>query len=57
MVLVRLMPDPVVRGCGSLLGLAFYTFDRPHRRIAERNLAAAFPLRSASERREIASAP
>jgi KDO2-lipid IV(A) lauroyltransferase len=55
-VLVRLMPDPVVRGCGSLLGLAFYAFDRPHRRIAERNLAAAFPLRSASERREIASA-
>ena len=50
------MPDPVVRGCGSLLGLAFYAFDRPHRRIAERNLAAAFPLRSASERREIASA-
>jgi KDO2-lipid IV(A) lauroyltransferase len=56
MVLVRLMPDPVVRGCGSLLGLAFYTFDRPHRRIAERNLAAAFPLRSASERREIVRA-
>ena len=55
-VLVRLMPDPVVRGCGSLLGLAFYTFDRPHRRIAERNLAAAFPLRSASERREIVRA-
>lgn len=50
------MPDPVVRGCGSLLGLAFYAFDRPHRRIAERNLAAAFPLRSASERREIVRA-
>jgi KDO2-lipid IV(A) lauroyltransferase len=47
---VGVMPDSLVRGCGSVLGLAFYTFDRPHRRIAERNLAAAFPVRSAGER-------
>ena len=52
-VLVRLMPGPLVRGCGSLLGLAFYTLDRPHRCIAERNLAAAFPVRPAAERRQI----
>ena len=48
--LVRVMPDSLVRGCGSVLGLAFYTFDRAHRRIAESNLAAAFPVRSADER-------
>ena len=47
---VRVMPDALVRRCGSVLGLAFYTFDRAHRRIAERNLAAAFPVRSADER-------
>jgi len=52
-VLVRLMPGPLVRACGSLLGFAFYAIDRPHRRIAERNLAAAFPARSARERRTI----
>jgi len=52
--LIRFMPDALVRGCGSLLGLAFYTSDRAHRRIAERNLAAAFPVRPPSERRRIA---
>jgi KDO2-lipid IV(A) lauroyltransferase len=51
--LVRVMPDAAVRGCGSLLGLAFYTVDRAHRRIAERNLAVAFPVRSVRERRGI----
>ena len=51
--IVRIMPDGIVRACGTLLGLAFYTFDRPHRRIAERNLTNAFPVRAASERRAI----
>src|SRR5207247_3242831 len=51
--LVRVMPDALVRGCGTLLGLAFYILDRAHRRIAQRNLAVAFPARPASERREI----
>ncbi|PYR56479.1 MAG: lipid A biosynthesis acyltransferase [Acidobacteria bacterium] len=51
--LVRVMPDVVVRGCGTLLGLTFYTVDRAHRRIAKRNLAVAFPARPAGERREI----
>jgi KDO2-lipid IV(A) lauroyltransferase len=49
-LLVRAMPPPVVDGCGALLGLAFYIFDRPHQRIAERNVAAAFPARSPRER-------
>ena len=51
--LVRVLPDAVVRGCGTLLGLAFYTIDRAHRRIAERNLAVAFPARPPGERRTI----
>src|SRR3977135_3792721 len=48
------MPDSLVRAFGNLLGLAFYTFDRAHRRIAERNLATAFPARTAAQRRTIA---
>lgn len=51
--ILRFMPDRLVRACGSLLGLAFHTFDRAHRRIAERNLAAAFPARSEGVRRAI----
>jgi len=51
---MRVMPGPLVRGCGSLLGLAFYVADGAHRRIAERNLEAAFPTRSPAERRIIA---
>jgi KDO2-lipid IV(A) lauroyltransferase len=47
------MPTAVVERCGALLGLAFYTLDRAHRRIAERNVAAAFPARPAAERRRI----
>ena len=54
--IVGVMPDVLVRACGTMLGLAFYTIDRPHRRIAERNLAAAFPARPAAERRTIARA-
>ena len=50
------MPGPAVRACASLFGLLWYTFDRARRRIAEANLAAAFPLRSASERRTIVRA-
>jgi KDO2-lipid IV(A) lauroyltransferase len=48
------MPGPLVRGCGAALGLAFYTFDGAHRRIAKSNLAEAFPVRSPDERRAIA---
>lgn len=51
---VRVLPDSIVRGGGRLLGLAFYAIDGAHRRIARRNLAAAFPQRSDAERRLIA---
>jgi KDO2-lipid IV(A) lauroyltransferase len=54
--LMRVTPDSIVRALGTALGLAFYTLDRSHRRIAERNLAAAFPARSAAERQAIARA-
>src|SRR5882757_4402284 len=53
---VRITPDVLVRAGGTVLGLTFYTVDRAHRRIAQRNLATAFPSRSASERRVIARA-
>jgi Kdo2-lipid IVA lauroyltransferase/acyltransferase len=54
--LVRMMPDSMVRATGTAIGLAFYALDRAHRRIAERNLAAAFPVRSEAERRAIVRA-
>jgi len=54
MALVRLMPDALVRACGRGLGLLVYTMDGAHRRVAERNLAAAFPARSSAERQAIA---
>jgi KDO2-lipid IV(A) lauroyltransferase len=50
---VRLMPAAVVDRMGALLGLAFFTFDRAHRRVAERNVRAAFPGRSRAEQRRI----
>ena len=46
---VRFMPSAVVDACGSALGLAFCTLDRSHRRVAERNVAAAFPTRTPAE--------
>lgn len=52
--LVRVMPMPMVLAAGSLLGWAFHQVDRAHRRLAVRNLAAAFPLRSDAECRAIA---
>jgi KDO2-lipid IV(A) lauroyltransferase len=54
--LVRVLPGSAVRALGTLLGLMFYMVDRPHRRIAERNLAAAFPSRSVAERKAITRA-
>jgi KDO2-lipid IV(A) lauroyltransferase len=53
---VRVAPDALVRAFGTSLGLTFYLVDRAHRRIAERNLATAFPTRPAAERTAIARA-
>jgi KDO2-lipid IV(A) lauroyltransferase len=50
---MRLMPFWLVDRCGALLGLAFYAFDGSHRRIAERNVASAFPSRPVTERQLI----
>jgi KDO2-lipid IV(A) lauroyltransferase len=46
---LRVLPVALVERAGALVGLAAYAFDRPHRRIARRNVAAAFPGRSAAE--------
>jgi KDO2-lipid IV(A) lauroyltransferase len=54
MAIVKVSPEGLVRALGTTLGLAFYTVDRSHRRIAERNLATAFPARPAAERKTIA---
>jgi len=43
-----------VRASGTVLGLALYAVDGAHRRIADANLARAFPQRPESERRVIA---
>jgi KDO2-lipid IV(A) lauroyltransferase len=53
---VRVLPDALVRQLGALLGLAFYGLDRVHRRVAETNLATAFPKRSAEDRQVITRA-
>ena len=46
---VRFMPAVLVDACGSALGMTFYLLDRPHRRVAQRNVVAAFPTRSVAE--------
>lgn len=51
--LVGVMPDTVVHACGTLAGWTFYVLDRKHRRVAEANVAAAFPARPVGERRAI----
>ena len=44
---VRVMPDALVRARGTLLGLrVLHRSIGAHRRIAQRNLAAAFPART-----------
>jgi Kdo2-lipid IVA lauroyltransferase/acyltransferase len=51
---VRVLPMSAVRVFGGALGRAVYVVDVFHRRIALTNLASAFPMRSAAERRAIA---
>ena len=52
--IVRILPIGLVRAGGRALGLGFYVFDGAHRRIAQANIAAAFPVRPPAERRRIA---
>lgn len=54
LAVVRVMPMRAVLAAGSLLGRAFYHFDRAHRRLAIRNLGRAFPFRTERECRAIA---
>ena len=51
--LVRLVPASMVDGVGTAVGRLSYWCDRRHRRIAEQNVAAAFPKRPVAERRAI----
>lgn len=53
---VRFLPDALSRLFGSWLGWMFYAIDGGHRRLATRQLEAAFPLRSNAECRAIARA-
>jgi KDO2-lipid IV(A) lauroyltransferase len=52
--LIALMPASLIIPCGRALGRAWYAVDRSRRRIADANLAAAFPRRSHAERGTIA---
>jgi KDO2-lipid IV(A) lauroyltransferase len=54
--LARRLPDGLVNALGAAIGLAFYTIDRAHRRVALTNLEQCFPNRPAGERRAIARA-
>lgn len=54
--IVGVLPDAAARGLGSLVGLFFYAVDRSHRRLAIRQLRAAFPTRSDAECRAVARA-
>jgi Kdo2-lipid IVA lauroyltransferase/acyltransferase len=54
--LVQRLPRRVGLAAGSLLGLAFYALDGPHRRLTRANLEAAFPGRRRRARDAIARA-
>ena len=52
--MLRVMPMGAAIAAGTLLGRAFHAIDGTHRRLALRNLEAAFPARPAAERAAIA---
>ncbi len=52
--IVGAMPFAMAEAIGNAIGLAFYTLDRGHRRLAIANLQAAFPHRTRAECREMA---
>jgi len=54
--IVSVLPGAAARGLGSAIGLTFYALDGKHRRLAARQLQAAFPTRSKEECRAIARA-
>ena len=51
--LVSLCPDRVVRLLGTGIGYTFWAIDAGHRRLATRQLQAAFPARTRGECRQI----
>jgi len=53
---VRRLPDAAARAIGTGIGLTFYAIDGTHRRLATRQLRAAFPGRTIAECRAIARA-
>jgi KDO2-lipid IV(A) lauroyltransferase len=53
---VGAMPEAVARGLGTFIGAAFYVTDGKHRRLAIKQLRAAFPSKTADECRAIARA-
>ena len=48
------LPEPLTRAMGTAIGWTFYMVDGGHRRLAQAQLAAAFPTRSPAECRRIA---
>ena len=50
---VRLLPNRAALAIGAAIGLVVYGLDRRHRQVAKLNLLAAFPARTARERRRI----
>lgn len=53
-LLARWLPDRATAALGTTVGLTFWALDGAHRRLAVRQLQAAFPLRSDAECRAIA---
>ena len=51
---MRVLPMPAAIVAGTILGRAFHAIDGTHRRLALKNLEAAFPSRPAAERAAIA---
>jgi len=49
-----ILSEPLARALGAAIGLAFYTIDPAHRRLAVAQLRAAFPVRTDAECRAIA---
>ena len=56
LALVRVLPDALARALGSALGFLVFVVDARHRRVAQAQLRAAFPRKSAAECRAITRA-